>query len=87
MSAIFRWLIDWKDDLITVKDEMIFVNSYIRLQKYYYSDDVEVTMDIDKEAEDALLPKITLQVILENAFVHGVDKSIEKCSVDVKRCV
>ena len=84
MSAIFRWLIDWKDDLITVKDEMIFVNSYIRLQKYYYSDDVEVTMDIDKDAEDALLPKITLQVILENAFVHGVDKSIDKCSVDVK---
>ena len=23
-------------------------------------------------------------MILENAFVHGVDKSIDKCSVDVK---
>ncbi len=77
LSDIFRKLITWDSDMITIQEELEFVNSYLIVQEYNNDSDFEVHTDFAPDAFNALIPKMTIQVIVENAFVHGIDKILD----------
>ena len=82
ISKMFRSLITWNSDLISVSDEMVFVNAYLDVQKYCYRDEIDIIKDIDEKAYEFKIPKMSIQVFVENAIVHGVcelegDKRVE----------
>lgn len=54
-----------------VKDEINAVTSYVNLQKYRYPF-IVVGYDIDEDAKNILLPKMVIQPLVENAYVHGL---------------
>ena len=74
LSHFFRYSISGKSDLVTLKDELENVNSYISIQKFRFRDRFRYQMMMDDEDElllDAVLPKLTLQPVVENAIIHG----------------
>lgn len=73
ISLMFRNLIKWGDDLITLDKEMMFVNAFLYAQRYNMDNEVEINLDIDEDARNCVIPKMTVQVFVENAFVHGLD--------------
>lgn len=73
ISLMFRNLIKWGDDLITLDKEMLFVNAFLFAQRYNMDNEVEINIDIDEAARECVIPKMTVQVFVENAFVHGLD--------------
>ena len=77
LSDIFRKLITWDSDMITIQEELEFVNSYLLIQEYNNDSDFEIRTDIAPDAVSALIPKMTIQVLVENAFVHGIDKILD----------
>lgn len=77
LSDIFRKLITWDSDMITVQEELEFVNSYLIIQEYNNDSGFEIRTDIAPDAFNALIPKMTIQVFVENAFVHGIDKILD----------
>ena len=83
MSRMFRRLITWGDDLISIKDELCFVNAYIEVQKYSDDNDVCIRTNIDDAALDAMLPKMTIQVLVENAFTHGAESIISGAKIEL----
>ncbi len=83
MSRMFRRLITWGDDLISIKDELCFVNAYIEVQKYSADNDVCIRTNIDDAALDAMLPKMTIQVLVENAFTHGAESIISGAKIEL----
>ena len=54
----------------TLKEEMDNVRDYIAVQKRINEKQVDVFLDVD-EPEKIVLPKLTLQPLVENAFLHG----------------
>jgi len=60
--------------LISVKDEIDNVRSYINLQKARYNQWIKEEIDIDADILDCKVPKLILQPLIENCFVHGLYK-------------
>lgn len=64
------------DDFITVDEEMRNVNNYLMIQKFRYGDRFEVVTDISRDILGVKIPKLTLQPIVENAIVHGLEEKV-----------
>lgn len=73
ISVMFRRLINSRDDMITLKDELAYVSAYLNVSNYSMDDEVEIKLDIDEKALLCKIPKMTIQVFVENAFNHGLE--------------
>ncbi|HEX7057787.1 MAG TPA: sensor histidine kinase, partial [Bacilli bacterium] len=59
-------------ELITLREEMEHASAYARLQQKRYESGFRIHFRIESDTLDNLIPKITLQPLIENAIVHGV---------------
>lgn len=59
-------------DLIRMEEELQHAKAYVRLQQKRFDYRFKVTWDIREEVLPYLIPKITLQPIIENAIIHGI---------------
>ena len=78
LASFFRYSISRKENIVTLRDELSNIKNYFFIQQFRFEDrfflDIQVE-DGDDELLDCLLPKMTLQPIVENAFKHGVSYS------------
>lgn len=61
----------------TVAEELRVLKSYILLMRIRYADRFDACFDVDESAMDCLIPRFTLQPIVENAIVHGINEKEE----------
>ncbi len=54
--------------------ELEIVDSYLFLIQKRYKDKIKIEKEIDETLISTLLPKLTLQPIIENAVKHGIEK-------------
>lgn len=76
LSKIFRYTISRHDDALPLAEELENIENYMRLQQYRFSDKFEWSVKIEEEEKELLgcsLPKLTLQPIVENALIHGLE--------------
>ena len=72
LSSFFRHSLSRGQDVITLREEKCHVCSYLQIQQVRYKDIMQYTVNIDPEIENAVLPKLTLQPLVENALYHGI---------------
>lgn len=72
LSGFFRHSLSKGEDVITLEEEKRHVQSYLQIQHARYKDILEYTIDMDPEIEKAMIPKLTLQPLVENALYHGI---------------
>lgn len=84
LSKLLRIGLNTKDYMNTLDKELQHVRIYLDIQKVRYEDKFEVIYDIEEETLSAILPKITLQPIVENAIYHGIKPSDKKCVLTIK---
>lgn len=73
MAKIFRKSLTWGRDWVTVKEEIDLVVCFLEIQKYRFEDKLHYSIDVDPSVEQALIPKMTLQPLVENASIHGIE--------------
>lgn len=85
ISNFFRYSISSKNNIVTLKEELENLNHYMKIQQIRFNN--RFTFEIDcaesEEVQEALIPKLTLQPILENAIVHGFVRKIENARVRI----
>ena len=72
LSRFFRIALSKGKDWITVREEIEHISSYLTIQKIRYRDILDYTIDVEPEALDATMLKLTLQPLVENALYHGI---------------
>jgi two-component system, sensor histidine kinase YesM len=72
MSKQLRRSLEWKHPMVTIKDELDHIKSYIALQQYFIGYDYHVLYDIDSGLNFETVPKLIFQSLVENALKHGV---------------
>ncbi len=60
--------------LISLHDEIEFIEMYLAMQDRRYGSRVRQSLTIDPELHDAMVPAMILQPIVENAYAHGLSK-------------
>ena len=86
LANYFRYTISNMENVVTVRDELENIRNYFTIQQYRFEDRLKLTVEEgeDTEALDCLLPKLTLQPIVENAIIHGLERRIGTGTVTVR---
>ena len=72
-SKIFRSTLELKEkNLITLKEELEHVKSYLYLQKMRFDSNLITHISIDSEYLNDYLPPFSLQMVIENAIKHNI---------------
>jgi sensor histidine kinase YesM len=67
-----------------LSDEIDFVRRYCELQKLRFNDRISFSITIEKEVDlQRTIPKMTIQLFVENAIKHGFEDRSEGGKVDV----
>ncbi|NLF27636.1 MAG: sensor histidine kinase [Clostridiales bacterium] len=77
LSNLFRYSISKKNIIITLEEELENVDDYMRIINYRFPNRFLLEKDIDacdNRLMSFLLPKLTLQPLVENAIQHGLEK-------------
>jgi two-component system LytT family sensor kinase len=67
----------------TVAREAALLEDYLYIQRLRFSDRLSANVEIDREANDLLIPTMLLQPLVENAIRHGVEPREGKGTVQV----
>ena len=67
----------------TVAREAALLEDYLYIQRLRFSDRLTAHVDIDRDAQDLLIPTMLLQPLVENAIRHGIEPREGKGSVHV----
>ncbi len=72
LARLFRISISRGREVITVKDELLHVESYLTIQKMRYREHFSYSIDVDESILTAPCLKILLQPLVENSIYHGL---------------
>ncbi|MNM16224.1 Sensor histidine kinase YpdA [compost metagenome] len=72
LALILRRLLAWKDDLVTVEEEISFVEMYLQIEKFRFQDRFTYSLDIDPAVLNCQIPKLSIQALVENSCKHGL---------------
>ncbi|WP_313128306.1 sensor histidine kinase [Anaerocolumna sp.] len=72
LAELLRLSLETGNNLTPIRDEMEHARKYIEIEKLRFKNLFQVEWFVDKELENYLIVKITLQPIIENAIYHGL---------------
>lgn len=74
LSEYYKLILNKGEDFVTVRDEVRLSAIYIEIQMKRFKNRIQIEFDVDEEAMSCLIPKITLQPLVENAIIHGISE-------------
>lgn len=89
MADMFRYNISGGSDLVSINDEIKHTENYLYIQKLRFQNRIQVDLILDESISNVLIPKFTLQPLVENAFEHGLSKRTQggKLVIRVKETI
>ncbi len=72
LSEFFRTALNGGRDIITIEEELQHVRSYLEIEQVRYQDILRYEISVPEELNKYLIPKITIQPLVENALYHGI---------------
>ena len=72
LGSFYRNFLSKGDREISLRREIAIIKDYLTLQKLRYGEIISDEYDIDPETEKCILPKLTLQPLVENCIYHGI---------------
>lgn len=71
-------------DLIHLKEELGLVGAYMQIQNSRFGHRFEMEYEMDPSLHYALIPKSSLQPLVENAIVHGFGQTAESGNIRIR---
>ena len=72
LGDILHYSLNFTNETVTLKEELHYFESYLSIQKQRFGERLRINIDVPAGLQDALVPKLILQPILENSFQHGL---------------
>lgn len=83
LSTYFRSFLSNGKDIVTLHQEQQHIRSYLEIQQVRYKDILDYDIQIDDTICQCLIPKMTLQPLVENAIYHGIKPKRGKGRISV----
>lgn len=87
LGNYLRETISNKSKFVLFEEELANIRDYIKIQKVSYREKINIEFEVEEALLDAVVPKLILQPLVENAIVHGIEPKLEPGLIAVKvRC-
>lgn len=84
LSNVYRYILESGNvNLISLKEEINFSNSYIYIQSERFGDNLQIDWKIDASKMKALVMPMSLQLLIENAIKHNVVSSSNPLVINI----
>lgn len=67
--------------VLSIEQELSIVYNYLSLQEYRYNNSFSILYDIDHSILNKKVIRLILQPLVENAIIHGIEPSNERCCI------
>lgn len=83
MAKVYRYVLDSHEkDLVTLQEELKFIESFIYLLKIRYKEALQIKQNIPLDNGDKIIP-VSLQMLIENAVKHNVTSQKKKLNIEL----
>lgn len=76
LAALMRYSLGTGQAFVTIGDELGIVNEYLSFQSIRFGSRLEWEIVADHEVADCQIPRFTLQPLVENAVLHGIEPQV-----------
>ena len=83
LSIFYRLSLSRGSNIISIKDELGIVHEYLHIEKLRHMEYFDYAIHYPDSIYNYMIPKLTLQPILENAIVHGVTEKNAKGTIQL----
>jgi len=83
LAALMRSSLDRRAVLVTVEDELALVRSYLEIERVRFGERLRFSIGAGGGAERALVPRLSLQTLVENSVKYAVSPSREGATISV----
>ena len=84
LAELFRALMQDNRQLSTLADELALCRQYLRLEQLRLGERLRVEWEVTSMPEDAVVPQLLLQPLVENAIHHGIEPGVEPGTVRIR---
>lgn len=85
LAGIYRYMLHSEEEsLVTLSEEMSFVDMYIDLIKERFSEGLDISVEIDEESYKKMVVPCSLQQLIENATKHNIVNFEQPLSIRVR---
>lgn len=72
LAQYYRLCLSKGKDVIHLEQEVDHARNYLIIQNIRYDNIIQSTIEMDEDCKKTLIPKITLQPLIENSIYHGI---------------
>lgn len=87
LGELLRYSMKWFAGNVHIRDELQYIQNYITLMNLRYDFEITLSVKIPEEIYDQEIPKMSLQPIVENAIIHGIEENDEDAVIYIKAIV
>ena len=73
LAELLRGSLRKAGQLAPLREELSYVHNYLLIQQTRYPDRLKVEFDVEEDCLQSEIPLLTLQPLVENAIVHGLE--------------
>jgi two-component system sensor histidine kinase YesM len=84
LASMLRYAAGTSQRLVTIREELDYLEGYLYLLKTRYRDKLEYTIEVEEAVLEQRIPKIVLQQFIENSITHGFKNSSQLMVLSVQ---
>ncbi len=83
LSDMMRYSLNFATEMVKLEDEIKYLESYILIQNQRFENRILMNVLIDDDIKKVMIPKLSLQPIVENSFKHGFENILGDWCIDI----
>ncbi|MCR5639727.1 MAG: sensor histidine kinase [Lachnospiraceae bacterium] len=84
LGKLLRYSMRWISGNVSLAEEVEYIRNYVLLMNLRYDFEVILSIDIPQELYDQEIPKMSLQPVVENAVLHGIEPVATDTTIYIK---
>lgn len=84
LSSMMKFAANTKKRIVTIREELDYVESYMELLRYRYQDKFHYEIQVERQLYMLEIPKIVIQQLVENSISHGYHTPHDKMNITIR---
>jgi two-component system sensor histidine kinase YesM len=73
IGQMTHYCLRWENVFVTLREELEYIRSYIAILNIRNDYQIKLNINIPSKLENCQIPKMLIQPVVENAFMHGIE--------------
>lgn len=84
LGKMLRYSMKWTSGTVTVSEELEYIKNYMALINLRFDYEIYLSLNVPESLLNQEIPKMSLQPIVENAILHGIEQMAEDTNIYIK---